>query len=547
MSLQYQAQGLPPISGFQEMNLWLSLNKALSLWPDKEGLVDGEKRFTYRQFGDRVASLIHSLREFGLKRGSTVAISSPNVHEYMEIYYACAASGIVLVPLNYRLANEELEDIIADSDAELLFIHTEFWKHAVELLPECVGLRHVVWIGPRQPRSVENTAAEQHTYDDLLQTPAKFENLPHMQADDLAHLYYTSGTTGRPKGVMLTHGNVGTNALSAVAELCFNEMDTWIHAAPLFHLADAWSTFAVTWVGGKHVFVPHFHSKEVLKIIGEEKVTATVLVPTMLNAMLNDPHVSEFDYSSLRMLITGGSPIAPETVRRVMRTFGCEYVQLYGMTETSPFLTISRPKPAHLNLPEDKQVEIRAKTGRPYIGAEVKVVRPDGDEVKWDNREVGEIIARGPTITRGYWKQAEATAQTIKDNWIYTGDLAVVDENGYINIVDRKKDMIITGGENVYSTEVEYALYEHAAVAECAVFGIPDERWGEAVHAVVVLRPGNDVSEEELIHFVKERLAKYKAPRNIEFLSELPKTGSGKIYKKELREKYWTGRVKQVN
>ncbi|MBX9689778.1 MAG: long-chain-fatty-acid--CoA ligase, partial [Candidatus Obscuribacterales bacterium] len=455
--------------------------------------------------------------------------------------------GIVLVPLNYRLASEELVDIIADSDSELCFTHSDFWKQGTELLPQCLGLRNVVWIG-KHHRFMETLSASQYSYDELLKEPGSLLDLPHVQADELAHLYYTSGTTGRPKGVMLSHGNVMVNALAAVAELGFTDQDSWIHAAPLFHLADAWATFALTWVGGRHVFLQNFKSEDVLRLIQDEKITATVLVPTMLNAMLNDPKLEDYDYKSLRMLITGGSPIAPETVRRVIKSFACEYVQLYGMTETSPFLTISRPKAEHLSWSEDKQVEIRSRTGRPYMGAEVKVVRADGSAVENNNLEVGEIIARGPTITKGYWKQPEATAQAIKNDWIHTGDLAVVDEHGYINIVDRKKDMIITGGENVFSTEVEYAMYEHPAVAECAVFGIPDQRWGESVYAVVVKRPGyEELQEEDLINFVRERLAKYKAPRTVEFMAELPKTGSGKIYKKELRDKFWVGCVKQVN
>ncbi|MBX9569734.1 MAG: long-chain-fatty-acid--CoA ligase [Candidatus Obscuribacterales bacterium] len=529
------------------MNLWLSLNKALTLFPEREALVDGPRRFTYRQFGERVASLLQFLRSIGLKKGSVAAISCPNTAEFMEVYYACGIEGIILVPLNYRLASEELSEIINDAGAELLFFHSQFSECAKEILPNCPEVKHLVLIGDG---NIETTASlQKHKYETLCQNKsARFDRIPYLSADDLAHLYYTSGTTGRPKGVMLSHGNVMFNALGAIAELRLCDADTWIHAAPLFHLADAWATFAITWVGGKHVFLAQFNSRETLKKISEEKVTLTVLVPTMLNAMVNDPDVADFGYDSLRMLITGGSPIAPEVVKRVMKTFGCEYVQLYGMTETSPFLTVSCPKSEHKDLHEDKQVEIRAKTGRPYIGAEVKVVRPDGEEVECNGLEVGEIIARGPTITRGYWKQPEATAQAIKDGWIHTGDLAVVDDHGYINIVDRKKDMIISGGENVYSTEVEYALYEHTGVAECAVFGIPDERWGESVHAVVVRKPGNEnLSEEDLIAFVKDRLAKYKAPRSIEFMTELPKTGSGKIYKKEMREKYWSGRVKQVN
>lgn len=533
------------------MNLWLSLNKALTLFPEREALVDGNRRFTYRQFGERVASLLQFLRSAGLKKGSVAAISCPNTADFMEVYYACGIEGIILVPLNYRLAAEELREIINDADAEMIFFHSQFSDCAKEILPHCPQLKNLVIIGDGDAQTLKEIAPklQTHQYESLCQNKeARFQRIPYLGADDLAHLYYTSGTTGRPKGVMLSHGNVMFNALGAIAELRLSDADTWIHAAPLFHLADAWATFAITWVGGKHVFLPQFNAKDTLRTISEEKVTVTVLVPTMLNAMVNDPNIGQFKYDSLRMLLTGGSPIAPEVVKRVMKAFGCEYVQLYGMTETSPFLTVSCPKSEHQDWHEDKQVEIRAKTGRPYIGAEVKVVRSDGDEVVNNGLEVGEIIARGPTITRGYWKQPEATAQTIKDGWIHTGDLAVVDEQGYINIVDRKKDMIISGGENVYSTEVEYALYEHSGVAECAVFGIPDERWGESVHAVVVRKPGNDkLSEEDLIAFVKERLAKYKAPRSVEFINELPKTGSGKIYKKELREKYWAGRVKQVN
>lgn len=535
------------------MNLWLSLNKALTLWPSSEALVDGERRFTYQQFGERVASLLNSLRSLGLKRGSVAAISCPNTAEFMEVYYACGIEGIVLVPLNYRLAVEELRAIITDSDAELIFFHQRFADCAKQVLPYCKKIKNVIVIGENPEGSlltIEHTPGmTKHQYEDLCaEKSAKFESIPYIQPDDLAHLYYTSGTTGRPKGVMLSHGNVMFNALGAISELKLSDHDTWIHAAPLFHLADAWATFAITWVGGKHVFLPQFHAKDTLSTINKEKVTVTVLVPTMLNAMVNDPAVGEFSYDSLRMLLTGGSPIAPEVVRRVMKTFGCEYVQLYGLTETSPFLTVSCPKAEHKDLSEDSQIEIRAKTGRPYIGAEVKVVRDDGQEVAKNGIEVGEIVARGPTITRGYWKQPEATALAIKDGWFHTGDLAVIDEHGYINIVDRAKDMIISGGENVYSTEVEYAIYEHSAVAECAVFGIPDERWGETVHAVIVKKPGHDaVKEDDFIAFVKEKLASYKAPRSVEFMSELPKTGSGKIYKKEMREKYWAGRMKQVN
>ncbi len=529
------------------MNLWLSLTKALSVWPDREALVDGSKRFTYKQFGQRVANLARALDELGLKKGSVAAIWSCNGHQYMEVYYACAISGIVLVPLNYRLSVAEIESILADADAEVLIAHAGMGSVVSEYLAGSHKLKHVVWMDDAQDNCKKPGDLD---YETLASTGSGVfpENLPWMKADDLAHLYYTSGTTGRPKGVMLSHGNVAFNALGAIAELHLSDTDTWIHAAPLFHLADAWSIFAMTWVGAKHVFVPQFQSTAVLQLIEQEAVTTTVLVPTMLNALLFDARLSEFSYKSLRLILTGGAPIAPETVKKTVNVFGCEYIQLYGMTETSPFLTLSVPSFNQRNTDEHEAIDCRSRTGRPYIGAEVRVVRPDGADVACNNVEVGEIIARGPTITAGYWKQPQATAETIRNGWIYTGDLAVMDEHGSINIVDRKKDMIISGGENVYSTEVEYVLYEHPCVRECAVFSVPDERWGEAVQAAVVKRIGFEaVTERDIIDFVRERLAHYKAPQAIEFYGELPKTGSGKIYKKGLREKHWAGCVKQVN
>lgn len=530
------------------MNLWLSLSKALSLWPDREAVVDHHKRFTYRQFGERVANLSSMLqKKIGLRKGSVAAILSVNCHEYMEMYYACAVAGIILVPLNYRLSVIEIAEILEDAEAEFLVVHGALAPAATELLAGKHKLRHVAWLESAAP---EERRANDFDFEQLVaEGNGEFpSDLPWLQQDDLAHLYYTSGTTGRPKGVMLSHGNVAFNAIGAISELSLSDADTWIHAAPLFHLADAWSCFAMTWVGAKHVFISQFNSTEVLRAIQEEKITVTVLVPTMLNALLHDPRSDEFCYKSLRLILTGGSPIAPEVVKKTISTFGCDYVQLYGMTETSPFLTLSLPKHEHMHLGEQEQIEIRSKTGRPYIGAEVKVVHADGSEVARNGVDVGEIIARGPTITKGYWKQPQATADTIRDGWIHTGDLAVLDQHGYINIVDRKKDMIISGGENVFSTEVEYVLYEHPSVKECAVFGVPDERWGEAVQAAIVKRVGYEsTTETEIIEFIRERLARYKAPRAVEFHAELPKTGSGKIYKKGLREKHWQGRVKQVN
>jgi len=337
---------------------------------------------------------------------------------------------------------------------------------------------------------------------------------------------------------MLTHKNVKSHALGTIAELGLRERDHWFHVAPLFHLADAWATFAITWVGGKHVMLPRFEALEVLKSIEREKITLTNLIPTMINLMINHPRVHDFDYSSLRILLSGGAPIAPKVVSRAIDVFKCEYIQTYGMTETSPYLTLSKLKDHLRGLPPEKQLEFKSSTGREFINVALRVVDEHGNDVARDNRQVGEIIVKGDTVTPGYWNLPEETAQAIKEGWLYTGDLAVVNEEEYITIVDRKKDMIITGGENVYSTEVENILYTHPRVLEAAVVGVPDPHWGEIVKAYVVLKPGEKASGEEIIEFCKNSLAHYKAPKIVEFLDTLPKTGSGKVYKKGLRERH---------
>jgi acyl-CoA synthetase (AMP-forming)/AMP-acid ligase II len=300
-------------------------------------------------------------------------------------------------------------------------------------------------------------------------------------------------------------------------------------------------------VGGTHVLVREFDAKVVLETIQKEKVTLTNLIPTMLNLMVNHPDVRKFDYSSLRVLLSGGAPIAPEVVRRIVETFKCDYIQTYGMTETSPYLTLSILKEHLKKLSDEDQLRFKSKTGREFIGVELKVVNEQGKEIKKDEREVGEIIVKGDIVTKGYWKLPEETKKSIKDGWLYTGDMAVIDEEGYVTIVDRKKDMILTGGENVYSTEVENVLYMHPAILECAVVGIPDPKWGEAVKGFVVLRPGQKVTEQEIILFCKERIAHYKAPKSIDFIEALPRTGSGKIHKKSLRDKYWEGYERKVH
>jgi fatty-acyl-CoA synthase len=520
------------------------LRKARQLFRHKQAIVCGEKRWTYEEFYDRINRLSLCLQDLGVGKNDKVAILHRNCHYFLESYYAIAQIGAVSVPINYRLSPAEISFILHDSESKILMGDPMFKKQVDSIRGEIRGIVKIIWTGedpgPEEDRDMSYEVA-------LQETPLRVLSEVHFADEQIAQIYYTSGTTGRPKGVMLSHKNVSVHALGTVAELHLTDRDVWIHVAPLFHLADAWATWAITWVGGTHVLVREFHPKGVLETIEREKVTITNLIPTMLNLMVNEPDVGHYDYRSLRALLSGGAPIAPEVVRRIVETFKCDYIQTYGMTETSPYLTLSILKEHLKSLPYEDQLRFKSKTGREFIGVELKVVDDRGKEIQRDEKEVGEIIVRGDIVTRGYWKLPEETEKSIKKGWLYTGDMAVMDEEAYVTIVDRKKDVIITGGENVYSTEVENILYMHPAILECAVIGVPDLKWGEAVKGVVVLRQGHKATETEIIQFCKDRIAHYKAPKSIDFIDALPRTGSGKIHKKGLRDKYWAGYDKKVH
>jgi acyl-CoA synthetase (AMP-forming)/AMP-acid ligase II len=338
--------------------------------------------------------------------------------------------------------------------------------------------------------------------------------------------------------VPLTHRNVVQHALATITELDLASDDVWGHIAPMFHLADAWATLAITLAGGCHVFLPEFEARAALFVFESAGVTISNLVPTMLQRMLAAAPEMGFDGGSLRLVLSGGAPISPAAVAAVLDTFKCEYVQTYGLTETSPYLTLGILEPHHRKESEERQLARRSRTGRAFETVELEVVDDGGLPVPRDDRTVGEIVARGSTITPGYWNRPEETAAAFRNGWFHTGDLATIDAEGWVNIVDRKKDMILSGGENVYSIEVENALYGHPSVLECAAFGAPSQQWGEEVRAAVVLRDGverTDGLEAELREHCGRQLARYKLPRAFVFLDELPKTGSGKISKRLLR------------
>jgi acyl-CoA synthetase (AMP-forming)/AMP-acid ligase II len=520
------------------LNLTEILVRALEHYGDNRAVVCGCNSFTYKEFTCSVGQLASLLREEGIGSGAPVAMLHRNCHHYLEAYFAAAALDAMFVPLNHRLTDGDIAAILQDSEtrcviAEELFVGRV--RRAVEMMPE--ASRPGVLAYDTSPTSLPARLASR--------PPGP---LPASSAseDDPAQLYYTSGTTGKPKGVILTHGNVASHAEAAIAELGLNEQDVWLHAAPLFHLADAWATWAITKVGGCHVMLPEFSPEKAFDLIAAEGVTITNLIPTMLVNLVHFPGADPGKLQSMRRILSGGAPMALELLKKVEALFPCEYVQTYGLTETSPYLTLSLLEPQLRKLPPEEQQRYRASTGRPMRGVEVKVVDEQGRTVPRDGRTVGEIVARGPTVTPGYFKQAAETRRAFRDDWLRTGDLAHVDPEGYLTIVDRSKDVINTGGEQVYSTEVENAIFAHPAVQEVAALAVPDSQWGEAVHAVVVLKDGYECDETELREHCRQHLAAFKVPRSVEFRADLPKTGSGKVDKKALREPHWRGEEKRV-
>jgi acyl-CoA synthetase (AMP-forming)/AMP-acid ligase II len=473
-----------------------------------------------------------ALERAGARPGDRVAALLPNCHLYLACYFGALQAGFVLVPLNTRLAQGEMRAILAHSGARALIGDPDGVASLAGPGPALeVDGRRVAPLGRKDSGADDGGGGER--------PPA-----------GAAHLYYTSGTTGAPKGVILTRENLMAHVRMTLEELAFREDDVWLHAAPMFHLADAWAVWAVTAAAATHVLLPRFEPAAAFDLIESAAVTITNLVPVMLIGLLEEAERRRRGLPSLRLLLSGGAPIAPSVIARIGPALGCEYAQTYGLTETSPFLTLSLPDAGLRGLPPGEQARERARAGRPARGVEVRVVLPAGAErfadVAADDAAVGEVVARGATVTPGYWRDPQATAEAFRGGWFHTGDLGTIDSRGSINLVDRAKDVIITGGETVYGSEVEHALHEHPAVGEAAAFGEPDEKWGEAVRATVVLRNPRGPSPEDLIAFCRERLATFKCPRAIDLVTSLPRTASGKIDKKALREPFWRGRPRRI-
>jgi fatty-acyl-CoA synthase len=509
------------------------LDRAVSLYGDKTAMICSGRTLTYKQLNERVNQLSHGLKQLGVEKGDRVAYLAPNTLEMLEGFYGVFQLGAIMVPLNTRLKPEDYLFILNHSESKVLFVDQDLY-HFIAPIKE--QLQTVKTIIVHQKNEETNEIAYEEW---LAQHPSMSFDRPDIDENDVCSLLYTSGTTGNPKGVMLTHRNNYLHALVSMHHLRVSDQDTYLHILPMFHVNGWGAPFYYTANGATQIGLRKVDPKVIFDYIQTYKVSVMHMAPTVLNMLLQyyDEHKPVIDHP-VRVVIAGSAP-PPSFVTRVEQDLGWEFIQVYGMTESSPLNTISAIRSHLRDLPLEKQYRLKAKAGYPMIGCEVKVVDEHGDEVPHDGKTIGEVIIRSNNVMKGYWKNPEATMETIRNGWLYTGDMGTVDEYGYIDIVDRKKDIIISGGENISSIEVEGVLYEHPAVLEAAVIAAPHEKWGETPHAFVVVRPGHEVTEEELIAFSREKLAHFKAITGVTFVDALPKTASGKIQKVHLRKQYW--------
>ena len=517
------------------------LYRAVDLYGKKTGVVSGPSSFTYAQFGERCERLAAGLLSEGIRPGDRVAYLSFNSHQLLEGYYGPPLIRAIAMTLNVRLQPAELTTILCHASASMLVFESEFAPLVQELRKTCPSIRRFVTIDQPVPQ------ADLYLEDLLARDRISRPDIFSFDENEIAELFYTSGSTGMPKGVMLSHRTLYVHALGILSTFSCKDTDVELHTIPLFH-ANGWGRpQSITMKGGKHVMVRRFEPAFVLRIIQEEKATAMTLVPTMANALLNCPELGKFDTSSMRVITTGGAASSPELIARLEQAFHCEVCSGYGLTETAPVATTAQTKSNVICADDTERLSRLAAAGWPLVGCEVHVADAQMNDVPHDMETVGEVVVRGDNVMDGYYREADATTAAITNNWLRTGDMAVWDEENYIYIVDRKKDIIISGGENISSIEVEKAIFAHPAVLECAVVSAPDPQWGEIPVAIVVLKPGQQLNEEQLLVSLRPRIAKYKMPRVVKFVEgPLPKTGTGKMLKGQLREAFWSGKATRV-
>lgn len=509
--------------------------------PDQLGITYKEKHWTWRELDERSNRLANMFLSSGLKKGDRVAILDQNSDTYVEIYFGLSKAGIIAVPINYRLSPSEMTNLITNAEPETMIVGGDYFKLAASLRGHLPSVKRYIGMGATPEAPLPEWMGD---YEILLSGYSKDELHVDLHEEDVFSIMYTSGTTGLPKGAMSTHRNYTMNALVVIIADQSSREDKNLVISPLYHAGALFYSTAYMYLGCPQVILKQFDPKVVLETIERERITVCLLIPTMLNFVLNHPDFKKFDTSSLRRIFYGGGPMPLPILERAINSLkNCGFTQGYGLTETLE---------TNLLLAEDhvlggtpKQQERLKSAGRESATYEVKVMDEHGNPVP--QGETGEIWVKGPAVIKGFWRNSEETMRTIENGWFKTGDLGKMDEDRYLYIVDRKKDMIISGGENIYAKEIDDILHRHPAVLEAAAIGVPDKEWGEAVKAIVVLKPGMTATEEEVIQFCKERLASYKKPKSVEFMEGLPKTASGKILKRDLREKYWKGHDRRVH
>jgi fatty-acyl-CoA synthase len=494
----------------------------------REGVVDGELRLTYEQFFDRCDRWSACLQQLGVARGDRVATIAPNTHAQLEAFYAVPQIGAVLVPINYRLTAEDFVYIINHSGSSVVCVDADYLDAVDSVRDQLPGVRHFV--------AFEGARDGWLDYEAAIAAASPGFTRADVDERDLLTINYTSGTTARPKGVMITHRNATMNSIGTLLHLPIPVGERYLWTLPMFH-ANGWTyTWTVTAAAATHVCLRKVEPGAVFQLIRQERVGSLCAAPTVLISLANAPAEVRGAVPPGVHVVTAGAPPAAATIERLEEQFGWDVTQVYGLTETAPFITVCAPLPEHEKLtPADRAVQ-KARTGVELLtSGELRVIDADSQEVPADGQTLGEIVVRGNVVMSGYYQDPEATQRAMGDGWFHTGDAAVVHPDGYVEIRDRIKDVIISGGENISSVEVEGTLLRHPAVQEVAIVGLPDERWGETPQAFVVLRDGQTATEDEIIAFARERLAHFKAPRGVTFVTELPKTATGKIQKYVLR------------
>ncbi|MBM3491614.1 MAG: fatty acid--CoA ligase [Alphaproteobacteria bacterium] len=501
--------------------------------PEAIALSFEDRQQSYAEFDRRASQVANALAGLGVRPGDRVAILARNSDRFFELFFGCAKAGAVLVPVNYRLAPPEIAQVVNDSHARLFVVGRDYLAVARALRPQLPRLAHLIGQdGPAEGFLDYAAWREGASAEDPRLAVAP---------DDVVLQMYTSGTTGLPKGAQLTHGNLGGLLPAAVDEWAgFSPQDVNLVCLPLFHIGGAGWGFLGLHVGCRNVVLAEADPGRVLDCLARERVTQTIFVPALILFLLQHPECGTTDFSSLKTIYYGASPIPFDLVKAAVARFGCGFCQLYGLTETTGAIVFLPPVEHDLARPERMR-----SCGKPMSTVELRVVDAEGKDCA--PGQVGEIVCRSGQVMKGYWNMAEATAKAIRDGWLQTGDAGYLDADGYLYIHDRVKDMIVSGGENIYPAEVESALFGHPAVADVAVIGVPDEQWGETVKAIVVRKPGMPLSAQDLLGFARQRVAGYKLPRSVDFVEALPRNPSGKILKRELRRPYWQGHERQVN